>query len=161
MIGEGDSRRAPQTSPRAVGSVRNNSQKFPTAFLLPKTKFFWNLGGRGAVSPSEILKGIQKNFNKYLINPKHLTAGFFFVFFLKICYTFLMNEILSIAGQYGALGLMLIASFWYINKKDGDHKIEREEMNGRFNKQHEEALEVTKTNTSAMIELTTVIKSNK
>lgn len=70
-----------------------------------------------------------------------------------------MEELMSVAGQYGALGLMLLACFWYINKKDKDHKEEREEMNGRFEKQHEEALEVTKSNTSAMLELTTMIKT--
>lgn len=72
-----------------------------------------------------------------------------------------MENLIAVAGQYGALGLMLIACFWYINKKDGDHKKEREEINYRFGEQHEEALEVTKSNTSAMIELVTVIKSNK
>lgn len=72
-----------------------------------------------------------------------------------------MENIVEIASSYGALGLMLLASFWYINRKDENHKLEREAMNTRFNKQHEEALEVTKSNTSAMIELTTVIKSNK
>ena len=72
-----------------------------------------------------------------------------------------MNELVATAGQYGAIGLMLFASFWYINKKDEMHKVEREEMNERFNRQHSESLEVTKGNTEAMLELVTFIKTGK
>ena len=50
-----------------------------------------------------------------------------------------MEELIKVAGQYGALGLMLLASFYYINKKDKDHKEERNEINTRFEQQHEEA----------------------
>ena len=70
-----------------------------------------------------------------------------------------MENLTAVAGQYGAIGLMLLACFYYINKKDKDHKEEREEINARFEEQHKEALEITRSNTSAMIELVTVIKS--
>lgn len=72
-----------------------------------------------------------------------------------------MKEILTIASQYGALGLMLLASLWYINKRDQDHKTEREEMNLRFKEQHEEMLNVIKNNITVLTELKTIIKSNK
>jgi len=72
-----------------------------------------------------------------------------------------MEEILTLASQYGALGLMLLASFWYINKRDKERNEERRLMNERFDKMHTEALEVTRTNTTAMIELTQVIRNGK
>lgn len=70
-----------------------------------------------------------------------------------------MENLISSAGQYGALGLTLLASFWYINRKDEAHKEEREEMNARFEKQHDEALNVIRLNTTATNELTSIIKN--
>lgn len=70
-----------------------------------------------------------------------------------------MDNLIGTAGQYGALGLTLLASFWYINKKDIEHKDERSEMSSRFEKQHNEALDVTERNTTALVELVTIIKN--
>lgn len=71
-----------------------------------------------------------------------------------------MDELLQIAGQYGALGLMLIASFWYINKKDKDHQLEIDKMEERFKQQHVEALGITKSNTIALETLALTIEKN-
>ncbi len=70
-----------------------------------------------------------------------------------------MENLIASAGQYGALGLTLLASFWYINKKDAEHREEREEMRATLEKQHQDALTVIQENTRATTELTTIIKS--
>lgn len=72
-----------------------------------------------------------------------------------------MENLLQSAGQYGALGLMLLACFYYIKSKDKDHAEERKEMNENFERQHSEALEVTKNNTNVLVEISTLIKNNK
>lgn len=71
-----------------------------------------------------------------------------------------MEDILALASQYGTLGLTLLATFWYINKRDQDRKEEREKMNERFEKQHERALIVTEQNTRVISELIANIKKN-
>lgn len=70
-----------------------------------------------------------------------------------------MENLISTAGQYGVLGLTLLASFWYIQKKDSEHKDERSEMNQRFENQHNEIVNVTERNTTALVELVTIIKN--
>jgi hypothetical protein len=70
-----------------------------------------------------------------------------------------MENLVSTAGQYGALGLTLFASFWYINKKDSEHREERKEMVEQIAKQHTEMIEIIKANTTALIELVTIIKT--
>lgn len=70
-----------------------------------------------------------------------------------------MESLITVAGQYGALGMTVLASFWYINKKDGEHKIEREETRDTFKIMHEEALEVTRSNTNVLLEISTIIKN--
>lgn len=72
-----------------------------------------------------------------------------------------MEEIINSAGQYGALGLMLLASFWYINKKDNIHREERKDVFDKLEKQHEEALQVVRSNTEAFMNLSVVIRDNK
>lgn len=69
-----------------------------------------------------------------------------------------MENLIVTAGQYGALGLTLLASFWYINKKDGEHKEERQGVAERLEQMHKEALEVTKNNTIVLTEISTLIK---
>ncbi len=70
-----------------------------------------------------------------------------------------MENILQVASQYGAIGLMLLACFWYINKKDSEHLNEREEMRASLEKLHQDAMIVIQENTRATTELTTIIKS--
>jgi hypothetical protein len=70
-----------------------------------------------------------------------------------------MTEIIQIAGQYGAMGLTLLASFWYINKKDSEYKIERDVRAELMGKMHSEAIEVIEKNSIAISELSTIIKS--
>lgn len=69
-----------------------------------------------------------------------------------------MNELVQVASQYGALGLMLIASFWYINKKDKEHISEINKMEERFGQQHMEAFGVTNKNTQALEKLSSMIE---
>lgn len=70
-----------------------------------------------------------------------------------------MENLLSIATQYGALGMVVLASFWYINKKDEESKVERHEHEETFKIMHNEALEVTRNNTNVLIEISTLIKN--
>lgn len=69
-----------------------------------------------------------------------------------------MEAIVKIAQDYGALGLIILACFWYIVKKDGDHKDERKEVMDALAQQHKEALEVTKNNTTVLTEIATLIR---
>ncbi len=70
-----------------------------------------------------------------------------------------MENLITTAGQYGALGLSLLASFWYINKKDTEYREERNNRDQIMQEVHENTLDVVKANTSALSELTTIIKN--
>jgi len=70
-----------------------------------------------------------------------------------------MDILIQTASQYGAIGLILLASFWYINKKDNEYKDARNARDEVMEAMHEKTLEVVKSNTSAMAELSTIIKS--
>lgn len=71
-----------------------------------------------------------------------------------------MDNIIQSAGQYGALGLTLLASFWYINKIGEDQKTEREQITDRMVIMHADALSAINNNTSVLSEIKTII-SNK
>lgn len=88
-----------------------------------------------------------------------------------------MEALVNIAQQYGPLGLVILALFFYVIYRDKAHEKEREkireqqdkeriEMMAQFSKQHSEALEVTKNNnevtrnnTSVLSEIATLIKN--
>jgi hypothetical protein len=70
-----------------------------------------------------------------------------------------MENLVATASQYGALGLSLFASFWYINKKDEEHKTEREEWNTRIETMHSSSLKAIDNNTSVLSEIATIIKN--
>lgn len=70
-----------------------------------------------------------------------------------------MESFIAEASQYGAIGLTLLASFWYINKKDNDIKIERTEMHTSWEKMHENILITINNNTTALVGLSSIIKN--
>ena len=70
-----------------------------------------------------------------------------------------MENLIGAAGQYGAMGLTLLASFWYINKKDGEYREERYQRDEVLKEMHDKALDVVEKNTRAMVELSVIIKA--
>lgn len=70
-----------------------------------------------------------------------------------------MENLVQIAGQYGALGLSLLACFWYINKKDSEAREERNKSHEDFIEMHENALTAINNNTAILNELKGVINS--
>jgi hypothetical protein len=73
----------------------------------------------------------------------------------------MIDKLLELGEKYGALGLILIACFWYILYKDKSHQSERKEITEALKKQHEEALQVTKNNTTVLTEIATLIRDRK
>ena len=69
-----------------------------------------------------------------------------------------MDTLIQLASQYGPLGLIVLALFFYILKRDKDQKDERKQVVDTLAKQHAEALEVTRNNTSVLSEISTLIK---
>ena len=72
-----------------------------------------------------------------------------------------MDKFLQLASDYGPLGLIVLALFWYIIKRDNDHREERRELTTILQKQHEEALEVTSKNTTVLTEISVLIRNRK
>ncbi len=70
-----------------------------------------------------------------------------------------MENIATIAGQYGPMGLMLAASFWYINKRDTEYREERGQRDLVLQDMHDKALDVVTKNTTALVELSLIIKN--
>lgn len=70
-----------------------------------------------------------------------------------------MQEIIQIASNYGALGLVLLACFWYINKKDTEFKEERDQRALTFETMHKDALTSIDNNTKVLTEISTIIKN--
>ena len=88
-----------------------------------------------------------------------------------------MTDLLSIAGQYGIVGLVLLGAGWWVIQREKSHdtrienilngdREERKELTGALQTQHSEALEQSKKstevlekNTSVLSELSTIIKS--
>lgn len=70
-----------------------------------------------------------------------------------------MEQLLSSAGQYGAIGLTLLASFWYIQKKDTDHILERKEFILILEERHSEAIRSIDNNTRVLSEISAIIKN--
>lgn len=69
-----------------------------------------------------------------------------------------MDKFIEIAQTYGPLGLIILASFWYILYKDKQHREERKEFAEAFKQQHKEASEVTRNNTTVLTEIATLIR---
>lgn len=72
-----------------------------------------------------------------------------------------MDKLLQLASDYGPLGLIVLASFWYIVRKDKQHREERKELTDTLTKQHSEALEVTRNNTTVLTEISVLIRNRK
>lgn len=72
-----------------------------------------------------------------------------------------MDSFIQIAIQYGPLGLIVLACFWYILYKDKMHKDERKELSDALSHQHKESLEVTKNNTTVLTEIAVLIRNRK
>lgn len=62
-------------------------------------------------------------------------------------------------SQYGVLGIVVVGLVLYILKKEKDHRDERRELVGAMQKQHSEALEVTRGNTTVLTEVKTLIQT--
>jgi hypothetical protein len=72
-----------------------------------------------------------------------------------------MNDFITIATQYGPLGIVVLACFWYIVMKDKEHREERKEITSALERQHTEAIEVTKANTTVLTEISVLIRNRK
>lgn len=81
-------------------------------------------------------------------------------------------NLLSIAAQYGLVGLVLLAAGWYVFMRDKkheetldkvreEHRAERKEWSDILAAQHREALEVTSKNTLILTEIATIIRRLK
>ena len=64
-----------------------------------------------------------------------------------------MENLIASAGQYGALGLTLLASFWYINKKDEEQRIERKDVTERLEEINNRSMNAINNNTSVLSEI--------
>ncbi len=80
-----------------------------------------------------------------------------------------MEQLISIASQFGAVGLIMLACGWYIVTREKDAKAERDQMQQRHTnerrEQHEEIIAIAKegtqalnNNTSVLSELKTIIR---
>lgn len=72
-----------------------------------------------------------------------------------------MDSLIQVASQYGFPGLVILAFGWYIVHTGKIHREERKELTDVLAKQHEEALEVTKSNITVITELKTLISKGK
>lgn len=72
-----------------------------------------------------------------------------------------MDKILQLASDYGPLGLIVLASFWYIVRKDKQHREERKELTDALSQQHKEAMEAQNKNTTVLTEISVLIRNRK
>lgn len=70
-----------------------------------------------------------------------------------------MENFISQASEYGAIGLVLLACFWYINKKESDQVCERKENAERLETMHSDALQAINNNTLALGEIKTILNN--
>lgn len=74
-------------------------------------------------------------------------------------------DIISIASQYGAVGLILVAAGWYIIMRDRSALDERTKMQERHTLErkeaHQEILQVARDSTSALTNNTAVLSELK
>lgn len=70
-----------------------------------------------------------------------------------------MDELVKVASEYGGLGLVLLASFWFINKKDDESKIERANLWQTSERRHTEILIALAKNGETMQEIVDTIKN--
>lgn len=70
-----------------------------------------------------------------------------------------MDALIANAGQYGAVGMCLLACFWYINKKDTEYKDERIARDQILQQLHEKTLNSITENTKVTSELSTLIRN--
>lgn len=71
-----------------------------------------------------------------------------------------MENIIQTAGEHGALGLTILAAFWFINKLNTNDVNEKKEMIQILLELNKSILNVVEKNTSAFIELKEAIKKN-
>lgn len=67
-----------------------------------------------------------------------------------------LNLLLS---QYGVLGIVVVGLVWFILKIMKEHRQEREALIASMAKQHAEALEVTRGNTTVLSEVKALIQT--
>ena len=70
-----------------------------------------------------------------------------------------MDPLIQKASEFGLMGLVLLASFWYINKKDSEYQEERNLHRDNLEAMHQSALKAINNNTSALAELKTIINN--
>lgn len=70
-----------------------------------------------------------------------------------------MENIIAEASQYGALGLITLASFWYINKLSNIRTSDNKENTKILLEMNKEFREVVEKNTNAFQELKNIIQS--
>lgn len=70
-----------------------------------------------------------------------------------------MDTLIAKAGEYGVIGLTLLASFWYIQKKDTEHIEERKESIAMLEERHIEAVRAIDNNTKVLTEIGAIIKN--
>lgn len=70
-----------------------------------------------------------------------------------------MENFVSLAGQYGGLGLTLLASFWYINKKDTEYQTERNKNIEMLIDLQKQTMTAINNNTNILSEISSIIKS--
>lgn len=71
-----------------------------------------------------------------------------------------MEDLLGIAGQYGVLGLVSLASFWYINKQNGQNQKNDEDHIKNLLDINRQVMQVVEKNTEVMTELKEAIRKN-
>lgn len=82
----------------------------------------------------------------------------------------MIEELVKVMANYGAIGVVLVASFWYIVRRDQAHSIEqeklmerhyleREKWSERMERMHNEAIEAQQKSTAVVTELVTLIRA--
>lgn len=69
-----------------------------------------------------------------------------------------MENLITQASEFGLLGLILLGSFWYINKLNNQANGEKADMIQILLDTNKTILEVVEKNTEAFIELKEIIK---
>lgn len=71
-----------------------------------------------------------------------------------------MDSLIKTATENGVLALIVLACFWFIWNENEKARIERQEVADTIEKMHQDALLAITNNTSALVEIKTII-SNK
>lgn len=84
----------------------------------------------------------------------------------------MFEEGFKVLANYGAIGIVLVASFWYIVQRDKVHReenekllerhyLEREKWSERMENMHAEAIEAQQKSTMVVTELVTLIRARR